>query len=143
MRAVRNRRAPLRWTFSRGRWAVERERCAIESPAPPSAFTDARALGCVLAEALPELRLDADSPVAEMEGQWEALVGKAVASHSRPGSLSGGCLTVYVDSSVWLAELGRGNAAALLRAVCARPGPNSVRSVRLRLDPERAGGIAR
>jgi len=48
----------------------------------------------------------APKTLARLFQQWEALVGTAVASHSRPVSLVRGTLVVAVDQPAWAAQLG-------------------------------------
>jgi hypothetical protein len=62
-----------------------------------------RTVAAVLAAAVPHIaeRL----PEYRIRRAWAALVGPDVARRTRPQSLTGGCLHVVVDNSVWLHEL--------------------------------------
>jgi predicted nucleic acid-binding Zn ribbon protein len=73
---------------------------------------------------------------SEIADAWPSIAGTQLAKHSRPGTLQGAELTVYVDSSVWLNELQRYGLAALLRNVQEYAGEGKVRRVRLQLDPD-------
>ena len=92
-------------------------------------------LAKLLAPILKTLRLEESRSVNHLQERWEATMGKAVASHTRPGVLSNGDLTVYVDSSPWLSELKRYASGEMLSNLQKAFGKNVIRSVRLQIDP--------
>jgi predicted nucleic acid-binding Zn ribbon protein len=122
--------------FSRGRWAIERERCRIAEPAPPRAPTEERAFGAILPNVLAQLGLEDDLWRERLRDEWVGTVGPSVGAHTRPGKYRDGYLTVFVDSSVWLNELLRFGQAPLLAKLQARYGANKIRDLRLQLDPD-------
>ena len=62
--------------------------------------------------------------------KWERVAGRRLAAASRPRSLRRGVLTVEVDSSALLAELGGFRRQELLRGLVAGPEPLGVREVK-------------
>lgn len=133
MATMEPRRSKVRMRGSR--WMVERERHRIEDARPPAPDRAEQQVGDVVGAILKRLGLDAGYDLAGMAEAWPALVGEAVARHTRPGQMVGTELVVYVDSSVWLSELSRGGLPLMLSKVQQRFGRNRVRSVRLQLDP--------
>lgn len=134
MNRDRNRRA-----CSRGRWALERERSRIGDPLPPHEFNDGAPIAGLVAALMGRLQAPGASRLTELAGAWPALVGGAVAAHSRPGRLDGPRLTVYVDNSMWLSELERTWKKTVLARVQEKLGPSVVQSILFRIDPgERA-----
>jgi len=85
---------------------------------------------------LKSMGLSQSAWAANLAEAWPEIAGKQVAKHTRPGSLQGATLTVYVDSSVWLNELQRYGLNALLKNVQAYAGVGKVRRIRLQLDPD-------
>jgi len=82
------------------------------------------------------LRLEETAEFRSLEQDWPALAGPRLAPHTRPGPLDAtGALTVFVDHSVWLAEIQRTGQAELLVELQAKYGKTKVRGLRLRLDP--------
>ncbi len=128
-----NRKRPA---FSRGRWAIERERCRIEDPLPPRAPTEEHAVGAILPGVLAELGLADDHWREQLAAEWASTVGPAIGAHTRPGRYRDGFLTVFVDSSVWLNELLRFGQAPLLAKLQARYGTARIKDLRLQLDPD-------
>jgi hypothetical protein len=87
---------------------------------------------------LKSLRLEETAAFRPIEEDWAALAGPRWAPHTRPGPLDPtGNLTVFVDHSIWLAELQRTGQAELLAALQAKYGKTKVIRLRLRLDPGR------
>lgn len=82
------------------------------------------------------LRLEERNWQSEMLQEWTALAGKTVSRHARPGKVSGTCLTVFVDSPVWLAEITRNQRGPLLQALQRRFGASRVASLRFLADPD-------
>jgi predicted nucleic acid-binding Zn ribbon protein len=52
-----------------------------------------------------EARLAPTTPLAAIQGRWEATVGEAIAREARPVSEHAGVLTVACRSAVWAQEL--------------------------------------
>lgn len=94
-------------------------------------------LAKLIAPLIKNLRLEETRDVNHLQERWEATLGKAVAAHTRPGTLNHGELVVYVDSSPWLSELKRYASREMLANLQKAFGPDSIRSVRLQLDPGR------
>jgi len=122
--------------FSRGQWAVQRERCRIADPRIPRAVPEPRPLGELLPDVMRHLGLEAVQWSVRLEQDWAELAGPAVAGHARPGTVRNGVLTVFVDSSVWLSELSRFGRKPLLKRLRAAYGDDAVRDVRFQLDPD-------
>jgi predicted nucleic acid-binding Zn ribbon protein len=121
----------------RGRWQVQRERDHIGDAAPPPPFRESAPVGNVLPPVLKKLGLSAQVWLQEAQERWPELVGKAVAAHTRVGRFFRGHVVVYVDSSVWLAELSRGGKAKMLANLREAYGSDVVRSLSLQLDADR------
>jgi hypothetical protein len=119
--------------YSRGRWAVERERCQLTGN-PPAPERAAR-LPDLLDGVMKSLRLDYQFWMQKLAADWPDLVGEQVARRTRPGSLQRRTLVVFVENSVWLGELNRMR-ATMLANLQARYGAERIRSLRLQLDPE-------
>jgi predicted nucleic acid-binding Zn ribbon protein len=82
------------------------------------------------------LGLEQDRWLAELQAEWATVAGAGVASHSRPGRLERGNLTVFVDSSVWLSELSRYGQKQMLANIRRRFGESRVSTLSFRLDPD-------
>lgn len=122
-----------------GRWQTHRERCQIADPNPaPPAGGDA-AFGEMIAGALRRLGLDRDLWLKDLEGEWSGIVGHPVSRHARPGSFDRGVLSIFVDSSPWLSELNSFGKDRIIARLKERFGPDRVRSVVLKLDPDVPG----
>lgn len=122
--------------YSKGRWMIERERCQIEAFKPPPPDPGGVTMAAGVDNVLKRMGLAHAAWAAEIADAWPSIAGKQVAGHTRPGTLQGADLTVYVDSSVWLNELQRYGLAALLRNVQEYAGAGKVHRVRLQLDPD-------
>lgn len=92
-------------------------------------------LAKLIAPFMKALRLEESRSVNHLQERWETTLGKAVAAHTRPGALQNGELVVYVDSSPWLSELKRYASREMLGNLQKAFGRESIRSVRLQLDP--------
>ena len=122
--------------YSAGRWRIERERSRIADPLPELPFRDSVPVSKVISELLPRLQPAHNPALLELVGDWETIVGKAIAKHTRPGRVDNTCLVVYVTNSVWLDELARHSRPAMLEKVQQRVGPERVSDIRLYLDPD-------
>jgi predicted nucleic acid-binding Zn ribbon protein len=129
-------RAKRRRRYASGRWAVERERCRLPDPVQPAGECDPVRAGAAADAVLRGLRLPERDWQSEMLDEWVRIAGATVARHARPGKVTGSCLTVYVDSPVWLAEIARSQKGPLLRALQERFGAGRVASVRFLSDPD-------
>ncbi len=74
------------------------------------------------------------SALATLFGAWPAVVGEAVAAHSRPLSITDGVLTIAVDDPGWATQLSYLQTQLVAR-VEAAVGPGQVGSVRVRVRP--------
>ena len=133
VKSRRNRKS--RTGISRGRWAVERERCHLDSEGPLAPLEEGHAISESLGLLVDKLGLDHRGWAAQCEENWGDIVGAGVAQHTRPGKLLGTKLVVYVDTSVWLSELSRNGQRTMLKRLQDKFGPERVSAITLRLDP--------
>ena len=126
--------------FSRGRWAVHRERARIADRKPEPDPRDSRGIQDVIPAVMKRFGLEEQGWQAVLEGEWTSLVGKAVAAHTRPGRMDHNNLVVFVDSSVWLNELSRYGRKSMFGNLQKRFGKKRIASVSLRLDPDGRAG---
>ena len=122
-------------SYNRGRWHLERERHGLTGNVPPA---DAEETGVrdVVAGVLQRLGMDNHIWLRELEPVWPALMGPAVAAHTRPGQYNNGYLTIFVDSAAWLSELSRYGQREMLGKLQARFGAANIRAIRLQPDPD-------
>jgi predicted nucleic acid-binding Zn ribbon protein len=104
---------------------------------PPGALDGGVPIGRIIGSVLSSVKRQEQAPGNALIKDWDAVVGKAVAAHTRPGRLVNGDLTVFVDSSVWLSELQRYAQREMLANLQKACGAGTVRKVRLQLDPGR------
>jgi len=64
-----------------------------------------RRVGDILPGVLATLGLEEKFEEGRLQREWVAVVGKAIASRSRPRVLRDGVLVVTVENSVWMQEL--------------------------------------
>jgi hypothetical protein len=131
-----NRFTRGRRRFSASRWAVERERCRVADPVQPPAGGDAVPIGEAVDSVLRGLRMEERDWQSGLIDAWVEVAGRSVAKHARPGKMAGTILTVFVDSSAWLAEIARTHRAALLQALQRRFGADRITGLRLMPDPD-------
>jgi len=124
-----------RQRYHAGRWAVQRERFRIAAREPPAPVQEARSIGQVLSGLLDRMGVERDDRLGTIEQEWATLVGAGIAAHTRPGRLSRGCLTVYVDSPVWMQELSGPPSILMREKAQERFGSDAVRELRLQIDP--------
>ena len=119
-----------------GRWQIERERSQIRSlyPDPPAA--DPATIGDVVSDIIRQFDGACESWLTELAMAWGKVVGDPVAQHTRLGTFESACLTVYVDSSVWLNELSRFGTGQMMDNLRQHLGDDRIQKIRLRLDPE-------
>lgn len=122
--------------FSAGRWAIERERGRVADPVQPPAAFDPLPVGASVDGVLRNLRLDERDWETELMESWVRLAGATVSRHARPGKVTCRCLTVFVDSPVWLAEMTRTQRIPLLKALQQRFGAERIESLRFMPDPD-------
>lgn len=116
---------------------VQRERCQIESFKPPLPDPGGVNIAAGVDTILKRMGLENDSRFAGIADAWPSVVGKQVSQHTRPGSLQGTELTVFVDSSVWLNELQRYGVNTMLKNLQEHFGAARIRKVRLQIEPDR------
>jgi len=121
-----------------GRWRVQRERAQVEDPRPPPNPIEAEPISRVIGNVMKRLGLESQQWLASLAAEWSAVVGDAVARHTRPGRYEGHALIVFVDSSVWLNELKRYGQEKILANVQRRAGAGRVRTLSLQPDPDGA-----
>lgn len=85
---------------------------------------------------LQSVKLDEQCRMGLIESQWAMMVGKGIATHTRPGRLINKELTIFVDSSPWLSELKRYAQKELLQKIQKTMG-RDVLTLRLQIDPGR------
>lgn len=120
---------------SRGRRQVERERCHLQAHQGLPASPDEQRLADVLPGLMKRFGIEGAHWVSVLAEEWAALVGEAVATHTRPGRVDAGRLVVFVDSSVWLDELSRYGKGKMLENLQVRFGKRRIKSISLQLDP--------
>lgn len=62
-------------------------------------------IGDLIGPLLKKLGLERRVREARIVNDWERIVGRKIADHSKPVGIRGRTLLVNVDSSVWLSEL--------------------------------------
>jgi hypothetical protein len=87
-------------------------------------------LGDILPRAVVKPARRNRSLLARAERKWSRAVGEALAVHCWPRSLRRGLLTVEVDSSALLAEMGGYRRAELVGKLAGEPEPLGVREIR-------------
>jgi len=117
------------------KWKLERERFRLADPAPPNPEPDL-SLRSAITGLFKNLDGRAGSIVRQISAKWKIIAGEKVAGHSRPGRLAGNVLYVYVDSSVWLAEIMRFNSADILCKIQGEIGAGAVKGVRFQVNPK-------
>ena len=125
--------------YHRGRWELDRERHRLPLGAPPAGGQEVL-VGRLLPDLLRRYRVGADVWLRQLTAVWSEIVGAGIAAHSRPGRYTNGWLTVFVDSSTWLSELSRFHGKVMLARVRERFPKETVKSLRLELDPGPSGG---
>lgn len=121
--------------FTRGRWALERERFQIPDQEPPYPDT-VLSIGEVVHAVREELGIGQAHWEKELLESWVELIGKRYARHVRPGRYRDGTLVLFVSHPIWLAELFRSGTDQLLRKLQQRFGRECIRAVKLQLDPD-------
>ena len=121
--------------FDRTRWQVERERCQIDDALPRPPFKEAEKVAGHLDAALRKFGIVYSADENRIQNEWVEIVGRDLARHAAPGSLSKGVLTVFVMGSAWLAELKRGGVRNLVLRINAHCGEGTVRDIVLRAAP--------
>lgn len=129
--------------FNRGHWEVERERHRIVDRSPGSVFVESSGLDEILPGLFKRLGMEEHHWEIALQDEWESLVGVAVAKHSRPGPLSAGVLTVFVDSAVWLNQLKRYSRREMLGNIQGRFGKTKIRDLRFAPEPDDPGTYGR
>lgn len=126
-----------RKAYSKGQWAIARERFQIADLQPPAPDLDALPLGNLIPEALKGMKLDVHAQVAQIADTWPEIVGPQLAANTRPARLENKLLTVFVTHPGWLFELQQGGSGAeILARVQARFGPKTILNIRWAIDPE-------
>jgi predicted nucleic acid-binding Zn ribbon protein len=118
-------------------WLLHRQRAAIPA-SQPLPGGGAVSLSAILPSILDEARAAEALWPDILRSNWASIVGDPVAAHTRPGPLSGGTLVVYVDHSMWLGELERSGRRPILDNIRRAMRVDTIRRVRLMLDPDRA-----
>ncbi len=121
--------------FTRGRWALERERFQIPDEDPP--YPDRIfSIGEVVNAVREELGIEQARWEKELLDSWVELIGKRYARHVRPGRYRNGTLVLFVSHPIWLSELFRSGTDELLQKLQQRFGRERIRAVKLQLDPD-------
>lgn len=133
MQNERNRKIKI----NKGKWMAQRERCRIADANPPAIDYGANQIGVLISGIIKETGYSNKDSLAFLFPLWEKISGPAVAKHSRPGSINGKTLIVYVDSSVWLSELSRYKSDKLLAALRKNAGLLEIEKIIFRIDPDK------
>ena len=121
--------------FDRTRWQVERERCQIEDHLPRPPFKEAEKVATHLDATLRKFGIVYSADENRIQNEWVEIVGRDLARHAAPGSLTKGVLAVFVMGSAWLAELKRAGARNLVAKINAHCGEEIVRDIAFRAAP--------
>ena len=122
--------------YKRGQWRVQRERLQIGNPEAP-VDSENVTIGQVIPALMKRMGLKEQHTIGMALEDWPAIVGPAVAAHTRPGSVKYGRMVVFVDSAVWLSELTRGGGREqMLANVRKKLGYETVKSLVLQPDPD-------
>ncbi len=121
---------------SRGRQSIQKERCQLQNNQVPRPYSEAKPIADVIPSLMKKLGVEDKHWLSILEDDWSAVVGEAVAGHTRPGRFDKNTLFVFVDSSVWLNELSRYGKGKMLSNLQNRFGAAKVRSVALQIDPD-------
>jgi len=121
--------------FDQTKWKLERERFRLPDPEPPHPEADL-SLRSAITQFFTKLDSQTGSSVHKIQEKWKLIAGTIVAEHSCPGRLAGNVLYVYVDSSVWLAEITRFHSDSILRKIQSEIGAGTVKSIRLQVNPK-------
>lgn len=127
-----------RYKFDKSKWTIEKERFRLTDPVPPHPETDL-SLRPAIARLFAKLDSQTGSSIHKIQTKWKMIAGGTVAGHSCPGRLAGNVLYVYVDSSVWLAEISRFHSENILRKIQGEIGSGAVKGVRFQVNPTEAG----
>ncbi len=76
-----------------------------DRPGSGSDDRDPMLFGAAIQRLVAERGWEATTSAARVIGEWDQLVGSAVADHCRPASLSGGELVLVAESSAWATQL--------------------------------------
>jgi predicted nucleic acid-binding Zn ribbon protein len=91
------------------------------------------AIGNVVGSFLREAKLDERVEAAQVVPEWESLVGKQIATVTKPISVTrDGTLFVSVKTNAWMTELSLME-PQILRALNAKAGRSRIRKIRLQL----------
>jgi len=126
---------PPRSKFDQTKWKLEKERFHLSDPAPPHPEPDLSLRGAIT-RLFKNLDGQTGSILQKISAKWKNMAGENVAAHSRPGRLNENILYVYVDSSVWLAEITRFHSDDILRKIQRQIGPATVKRVRFQVNPK-------
>ena len=121
--------------FDQTKWKLARERFRLPDPAPPHPEPDL-SLRPAITQLFTNLDSQTGSSVHKIQEKWKLIAGTIVAEHSCPGRLASNVLYVYVDSSVWLAEISRFHSENILRKIQSEIGADTVKSVRFQVNPK-------
>ena len=121
--------------YNKGKWQLERERHQIPYQPPASPQPEKEALEDILPSVLRKLKIEGPHWTMKLADEWENIVGKAVAAHTRPGQVNGTLLVIFVDSSAWLNELRRFHEPQILKNVQEHVGKEQITRLRLQVDP--------
>jgi len=114
---------------SRREWVstAERERLRL-APGQTESCDRTVSISDALEGILADVKLVEEHWLNRLRDGWQSVAGD-VAQHTVPGRVEKGCLFVYVDSSVWLAELSRYGKKALLERIHKAGFKDKVKSV--------------
>jgi len=116
------------------KWKLERERFRLADPTPPHPEPDL-SLRPAITRLFTKMDSQTGSSINKIQAKWKMIAGENVAGHSRPGRLNENILYVYVDSSVWLAEITRFHSENILRKIQDEVGSGAVKGVRFQVNP--------
>ena len=127
--------------MSPGKLEVMRERFQLNFIPPSRPFREAQEMGSLVSGLMRRRGGEgsgASGLVRRIAEDWLDVAGADVAKHTRPGPLTDGMLTIFVDSAVWLGELSRFGRKPLLKNLKERYGDAGIERLFFQIDPEAA-----
>ncbi len=131
---------PRRSRYSPEQWQVYRERFQLEPDVPAPVDDATRPVRDVVQKMLTSLGITTTGIPQRLMEKWDLIAGQPLCRHTRPGSLEGNQLTIFVTNSPMLAELARFQGPALLKNIQDNLGASPIRRLRFLLDPDTRPG---
>jgi len=118
------------------KWQVQRERCRLDGSEPLKGLRNSVSVSSVVPNIIKKLGIEDQHWLSTLENEWPVIVGDAVSKHTKPGTLTNGNLTIFVDSSVWMNELQRYSKGKILENLQESFGKGRIKTIGFRLNPD-------